>query len=78
MVKFDYSDVEGFKLLAEGFMKYHGLRGLEVLVPYVDDQVCFRACGKGRHKTGIEIWSGMNDMLKGDDREVESCQGNVE
>ena len=53
----------------EKFMKVYDIRGLEVIWSYVNDEIFFRAAGKGRSKLGLEIWVSINDFLQGDDRE---------
>lgn len=63
--------IEAFKQYVEEFMVKNNLRGLEVIRPSYTDEIYFRAAGKGRHDTGLEIWSSINDMLKGEDHEEE-------
>jgi hypothetical protein len=70
----DYENVEQFKQYVEGFMLYHGLRGIELLRPYPDNKLTLRACGEGMvHPegtilAGVELWESLNDILQGDDK----------
>lgn len=77
MVNMDLNDIEGFKKLVENFMKHHNLRGMEVLIPYHEQKLGFRICGKGMvHPKGtplegVDLWEGMNHFLNSEDKAAE-------
>lgn len=70
----DYENLEQFKQIVDGFMRYHNLMGIELLFNYTDDKLTMRACGRGMvHPegtalAGLELWESINDMLRPGDK----------
>lgn len=66
----DFQNLNKFKEYVEGFMKYHNLIGIEMLLSSADNDPVFRACGEGMiHPSGgalegVEIWMSLDSILK--------------
>jgi hypothetical protein len=65
----DYKNVDEFKEIVEGFMRYHNLVGIEMFF-YNDKDISFRVAGEGilnppgAPREGMQVWEGMQEYLE--------------
>lgn len=60
----DFYNNEQIREVLKGFMLHNELVGMEVILSERFKDISIRVCGKGRYRSGFEVWKSLSDYLK--------------